>query len=350
MKIHSGKIALFSLILQFVIVVPSLADVIQMERQEVIQRSGLIFVGEVLKQDVHWNDKGNLIVTDYTIRVDEVLFGKHDQQTIVLTFAGGQLAKEGQSVSDVPKFLNGDRVLLMIEESPHPLLSPVTGMYQGKYTAVNMQGVDKPVAFDGRDVAVKNEDGEVVLFEDFVQMVKNEIPEAKSKPLPDRTVPPELQKSVLNDLPALQYDPLSSGTPADIYVPQATDEVPDVPQIGGLKKVFSGSQEMEVGTGGEGPLYWSYSHRAKNVPIVFNPWPDSFPAWALHHDQFAMSYWNNYADIYRVMAPTGNWAWGNDRYDMAGFPDNQTMIDQFGVGWGSSELSRYLVALGWDGF
>ncbi len=47
------------------------------------------------------------------------------------------------------------------------------------------------------------------------------------------------------------------------------------------------------------------------------------------------------------MEPTGSWAWENDRYDMAGFPDNQTMIDQFGAGWGATTLA--VCWLRWDG-
>jgi len=57
----------------------SQASVIKMDREEVIQRSNLIFVGKVLKKNSRWNDKHNLIVTDYVFEVSETLYGKTDK-------------------------------------------------------------------------------------------------------------------------------------------------------------------------------------------------------------------------------------------------------------------------------
>ncbi len=324
------------------------ADVVQMAREEVIQRSSLIITGQVLEKTARWNDKGNMIVTDYVVGIDEVLFGSHKGLTIKLTFAGGQLPEEGQSVSDVPSFEIGQVVLLMLETNAGPQFSPVTGMYQGKYTAVQMQGQSKMVAFDGLDRAVSDRNGEVVSFEDFTAMIKQEIPIAKSRPLPDRSVPKELLPFVIKDLPALNYVPNSTspGSSALPPLPRPTsDATPDLNGEELDKAPFKGKEDP-LGSGNQAPQEWSYSHRAKNVPVVFNPWPASFPESIRFYDQYAMSYWNNYANIFQVIAPTGSWAWNNNRYDMAGFPDNQTMINQFGAGWGSNTLA--ICWLRWD--
>ena len=326
----------------------SVADVVKMEREEVIQRSNLIITGQVLEKSPRWNDKGNMIVTDYVVGVDEVLLGKHSELTIKLTFAGGQLPEEGQSVSDVPSFQVGQVVLLMLETDKGPLFSPITGVYQGKFTAVQMQGQTEVIAFDGLDLAIKDSNGGVVTFEDFKKVVKQEIPIAKNKPLPDRSVPKELLPFVIQDLPILKYD-------SNSIAPQATglpplpnpkrDSPPELNEQELNKPAFKGDKDQS-GNGTEGPQEWSYAHRSKNVPVVFNPWPASFPELLRYHDQYAMSFWNRYANIYQVMAPTGNWAWQNNRYDMAGFPDNQTMIDQFGAPWQSNTLA--VCWLRWD--
>ena len=136
-----GKVLIFSAIVCFLFLAlgsTAQATVIQMDRQEVIQRSNVIFVGNVLEKNSRWNEQGNLIVTDYVFTVDDVLLGEIDSNQLTLTFAGGQLPEEGQSVSDVPEFKVGDLALLMLEESDHPLFSPVTGGYQGKFVARNM--------------------------------------------------------------------------------------------------------------------------------------------------------------------------------------------------------------------
>lgn len=332
-------------LIQLCIVIPGYAEVIPMQREEVIQRSKLIFVGAVLEKNAHWNDKGNLIVTDYVFRVDDVLFGNHADKTIELTLAGGQLPKEGQSVSDVPEFQVGEVVLVMVEDSATPLFSPVTGMYQGKFTAGEFPGAAKPIAFDGLNQPILTESGQPLGFDELVNLVRAEIPVAKSKPLPDRSPKPESQKFILQDLPAVPYDTSPAAKSPKVSAPESPDdslekspthEAPQYKSKGGEKSTSEKGDDQPLGLP---PLEWSYSHRAKNVPIVFNPWPDSFPEWVRYHDQYQMSYWNSYANIYQVMAPTGGWAWQNDRYDMCGFPDNATMIAQFGAGWGATTLA-----------
>ncbi len=348
-----NKLAWSLLLMQFCVVVPCLADVVPMQREEVIQRSGLIFVGAVLEKNARWNDKGNLIVTDYVFRVDDVLFGQHNDKTIKLTFAGGQLPEEGQSVSDVPEFQVGEVVLLMVEDSAIPLFSPVTGMYQGKFSALEVPDADKPVAIDGLNQPILSDAGQTLGFEELVNLVRAEIPVAKSKPLPDRSPKPESQKYILQDLPALPYDANSKAKSSKTSAPESANEVLEQrptheapqfkPKDGGESKSDEGGDQPL----GLPPTEWSYSHRAKNVPIVFNPWPASFPEWLRYHDQYQMSYWNGYGNIYQVMAPTGDWAWQNDRYDMCGFPDSATMLAQFGAGWGANELA--ICWLRWDG-
>jgi hypothetical protein len=56
-------------------------------------------------------------------------------------------------------------------------------------------------------------------------------------------------------------------------------------------------------------------------------------------DQQQMGKWNYYADVFRVLAtPTGSFGWGNNRFDMCGFPSSATMQSQFGAPWDSNTL------------
>jgi hypothetical protein len=178
-------------VVALVLLVPALAAhaaVIQIDRQEVIQRSKLIFVGSVQTKNARWNDKGNLIVTDYIFKVDDTLFGECGK-TVTFTFAGGQLADEGQAVSDVPEYKVGDVILLMIEDSETPIFSPVTGMYQGSFVAADSGAQYASIVLNGEGKPLRDKDGGLLVFGDFIEIVKNEIPKAKSNPLPDRSVP-----------------------------------------------------------------------------------------------------------------------------------------------------------------
>jgi hypothetical protein len=325
------------------------AAVVQMSNEEVIQRSKLIFVGSVIEKKARWNEKGNLIVTDYRFKVDQVLFGNKKEAEIVLTFAGGQLPEEGQAVSGVPEFLTGDNLLLMVEDPDTQLLSPVTGMHQGiipdDATATKWQSnaSTRHLSEFSRKKWKTRPGGGNRPFQEVVNEIKAQIPVAKGKPLPDRSVPAENQGAILRDLPSKQYETSasanqgseSSSPPASI--PGPSTETPPLPDA-----VIDAGGGPDTSGPGEGPEEWSYSHRAKNVPIVFNPLPNSY-----NHDQYMMSQWNDYCDIYRVIASTGTWSWGNGRYDIAGWVNNATMISQFGSGWGANTLA--VCWLRWDG-
>src|SRR6185436_17318471 len=85
------------------------------------------------------------------------------------------------------------------------------------------------------------------------------------------------------------------------------------------------------------PMY-SSSVRA-NLPIVVNNFPDSYAPWS-PEDEYQMSKWNYYAhDVFHVYTtPTGNYGWGNDRFDLAGWPSSTDLQNVYGAPWGSTTL------------
>ena len=338
-----GRTLLLALTLQLVFASLCCGEVIRMEREELIQRSDLIFVGEVTAKNCRRNALDTMIVTDYEFQIDEILFGEHAGNTITLTFAGGILGEEGQAVSGVPEFQLGEVVLFMKAASEVPLFSPLAGSWQGKYSAMKIAG--KTLAFEptcgccpisARGVPVLVND-DAVAFSDFVELVRQEIPVARSKPLPDRTVPAELQHLVLRDLPEVPYEIGDAiNYVAEAQIPEADLEILETPEPE-VRRNDDQEFENDQNLGG-GFAEGIYMNRASTVPIVFEAWPDSFPQWSRSHDQFAMSFWNRYADIFRVSESNG-WAWENGVYEMTGFPTSATMLAQFGQSWSAGTLA-----------
>lgn len=286
------------------------AEVIPMEREEIIQRSELIFVGKVIKKQFRWNEAGNLIVTDYTFQASDILFGQ-SSKTITLTFAGGKLAEQQHIVSDVPVFEVGDVALLMIEDSPHPLFSPITGVYQGKFLAKARDNLGDSLVLDSQSQILIDHNDTPISFKKFVEIVRSEIPAAKKKPLPDRSLTSPSNERLLKDLPSQVYvPPLISRPQANLLLPghQSSPVLTDLP----------------------------FDFLPLNLPIRFNPLPDNNPF--ASRDKAQMTLWNQYASIFEWMPSTGTWAWGNDQFDIAGFVNNQTMIKQFGEGWSNSAV------------
>ncbi|WP_069471233.1 hypothetical protein [Candidatus Marithrix sp. Canyon 246] len=132
------------------------------------------------------------------MKVDEVLFGKAKKE-LTLTFAGGFLPGEGgHRISEVPSFTVGEQVLLMLDSHDRPSFSPVTGMYQGSFSAKN---------WDTNTQNIRSNRNKPISFQNFINIIKQEIPNAKSKPLPDRSVPSNLRQFNRKDLPSKTYDP-----------------------------------------------------------------------------------------------------------------------------------------------
>jgi len=317
------------------------ADVVKMERIEVIQESELIFSGQILTKNCRWNELGNLIVTDYEVRVDQVFKGVQGGETILLTFAGGELDGETHQVSDVPSFEVDQLVVLMVESIDRPLFSPLTGVYQGKFYLGNVNGPGAPTVFDGSGHPIADSHGASMGWEQFEQMIWDEVAKARKLPPPDRSVPDYLLPFVLQDLPEIPYESSIAAGAQGIAEPLRQPDA-DSPLKFEKKRQFEGpgkDKESPEADGSDPGTMWSYARKAKTVPIVYNPWPNSFPEWCRFHDQYALSRWNVYCNIFQVMTATGNWAWENNRFDMCGFPTNQTMIDQFGAGWGANTLA-----------
>ena len=299
-------IFLASVLFAFVYLSTAQAAVIEMDREEVIQRSKLILVGTILDKNPRWNKKKNLIVTDYRLKVDEVLFGEANKQ-ITLTFAGGFLPGEGgHRVSGVPSFTVGEQVLLMLDSHDRPSFSPVTGMYQGSFSAKN---------FNSAEQRNRNKP---ISFQNFISIVKQEIPNAKSKPLPDRSVPSNLRQFNHKDLPSKIYDPspVSPSENNNVTIPRS-----------------------RTGSDGNGEISHNFIYESKQpAPIVFSPLPESFNF--APYDQYQMSYWNKYSKIFQIKENVDKkWGWRNGRNDIAGFMSSADMERIFGSPWGENNLA-----------
>src|ERR1041384_1005902 len=80
---------------------------------ELISKARLIFQGQVVDRRSEWETttQGRSIITRVTFRVAGVLKGRAGP-VVELTFLGGTIGETTLSVSDMPKFLVGDRDVL----------------------------------------------------------------------------------------------------------------------------------------------------------------------------------------------------------------------------------------------
>lgn len=265
-----------------------------------------IVIAEVQAAQSRWNVQGTLIVTDYTFRRVEILRGNFNE-IFVLTQGGGTVGEETHQLSDLPVLRSGARYLLVLNRDDNPVFSSV------RYGAAGALEIDVAAGRTRGGISVQE-------FRDA----------ARHTAVIDDDV---LRGRSTRSYPAAEYrrDEVVYAGPAQR--PLVQDAV--VPPLQGdagpaVAAGFAEALSLFV------PDY--VVQRAPAPFVTFNPLPLDW-VWS-PSDQNMMAEWNRYGDVFRVFTtPTGTWAWGNNRYDLAGFPSNADMQTQFGAPWGATTLA-----------
>ncbi len=287
---------------------PGQASQLAPESPDQLAAAPRIVVAEVVAAQSRWNAQGTLIVTDYTLRRVETLRGNFDER-FVLTQGGGTVGEETHQLSDLPVLRTGARYLLILNAQDNVVFSSV------RYGAAGAIEIDPSTAQlrGGGDLA------------DFRARVQNTavVDDAALRPAPRGvTYPASVYRRDEAPAAPAAYKPLDAAPAALPPAPLRSDGASI--QIEGLSEPLS-------------PFVPNYVvQRAPAPTILFNPLPLAW-VWS-PADQNMMAEWNRYGDIFRVSAPTGTWAWNNNRYDLAGFPSDADMIAQFGAPWGPTTL------------
>lgn len=268
-----------------------------------------IVVADLESARSRWNPQHTLIVTDYTFRRVDVLRGSFDA-LFVLTQGGGTVGAETHHLSDLPVLRTGMRYLLILNAGDNPVFS---SMRYGAAGALEIdRATDRIRGGERLDEFRERVRQTAVIDDDALR------PPAHGRQLPASVWRPEEQTAAT----------------APARLPAVAEPAPVPPDsdvnAGALQSGLAEPRSPFV------PHY--LVQRWPVPPITFNPLPLSW-TWS-PSDQHQMSHWNQYGDIFRVLqTPTGTWAWNNNRYDLAGFPDDATMQSQFGAPWGATTLA-----------
>jgi hypothetical protein len=277
------------------------AHVEGMSLREIAAASPHIVVATVEGIASRWNGPRTLILTDYTLRVDERLRGDAPDR-ITLTVPGGTLGKISDDTCISVHLEAGARYLLFLDSLDRPTLTPVVGGEQGMF---------------------REAPGTRSTFQDLVAAARSlaaRVPLAPRSPRPaDTTLPSKAWASGAPPVPAAGSRPPRAAPEAALPPPESeaseaveiTDAVPVPPRPAAGKF-----------------LYEELAPR----PVVVNPLTGSpFSPW----DQYEMAYWNRYSgDLFRVLDPPNpSWAYNNGVSDIVGFLDDAPMKRQFDYDW-----------------
>ena len=98
---------------------------------ELVERAGLVVVGQVLRVTSEWNAARTQIFSYVDLRVDQALKGALSQRTLRLRVLGGTVGDVGMFVPETPQFAPNEELVLFLERNPQTLF-PVVGLEQGK--------------------------------------------------------------------------------------------------------------------------------------------------------------------------------------------------------------------------
>ena len=118
---------------------------------QLISSADTIVYSEVIERNSRWERRGtrNVIITDVTLRVREVLKGRSDAVRTIQVI-GGTVGDVTQHVAGAPLFLVGDRDVLFLKDG-RSALSPVLGMFHGRFRVVEgHNGVGEYIANNAR--------------------------------------------------------------------------------------------------------------------------------------------------------------------------------------------------------
>lgn len=289
---------------------------------DLVAQSDFIAIADLVSAQARRNARGNLIVTDYRFRVSETLEGAAPGDEFVLTQGGGTLAGETHELSDAAKLDVGQRYLIFVRPGRGEVFSPFVGGAQGAYLLT-------------QTAATPLSDAHRVLDRDaLLREVRSLVSQRGAAP--PRV--PEAPAAVPGRYPAKAYLPVAL-TPPRAVAARAPElaSVAAGPTAPDDANTNAASTAPGTDSTGPGIDYW-YEHRV-SPPAVINGFPHDWTPW-YPEDEYQMSSWNQYGgEVFHVYTdPTGDWAWENDRFDLAGWPSNDDMISQFGEGWGATTL------------
>jgi hypothetical protein len=131
------KLSLVVALLLFMLLAAPLCRATTVQRlslEDLVKKAHSIVVGRVNGARTYWSSDGRLILTSYTIQVDESIKGQ-PSGAVEVTTIGGKIGDLELHVSGMPSFKNGESAVVFIEQSG--AYQTVVGLSQGKFTVSN---------------------------------------------------------------------------------------------------------------------------------------------------------------------------------------------------------------------
>ena len=137
---------------------------------DLVKKAHVIVHGRVRDARSHWSSNGRLILTTYTVDVEEAIKGRPGR-VVDVTTVGGRVGDVILNVAGMPSFQRGEDAVIFLENSAG--MSTVVGLSQGKFSVQNgeVSNITSGLTFpDGRSGAPLK-----MRLEDFKRQIENRL-------------------------------------------------------------------------------------------------------------------------------------------------------------------------------
>jgi hypothetical protein len=270
---------------------PAVAHMAPLTDLQLAAGSSDVVVGVVEAARTRWNDPHTLLVTDYTLRIEDRLRGDAPRQ-VTLTIPGGTLDGETHSTCLSTPLTAGARYLLFLQELDRPALVPITGGWQGAFREIAGPQGKRLAASGPGEIPLLLANGDAVEFSQLVRAARHLLARSEAGAEPTE---------------------MAAAPEAAVFLPASPQESP-------------ATSGFVVST-------------PPRAPLVFEPLPPDSPFHGVDRQQ--IDYWNLYVeDLFQIAGdPTPGWGFRNGASEIVGFPTDEEMRQQTGSGWSRGAFS-----------
>lgn len=118
----------------------SSTTLLQRELPEIARDAQTIAFGTVVGKESGWfigDGDEKLIYTTYTLRVEEIIKGNAQQESISFKVVGGTVGEVSLFVPSAPRYEPGERIIVLLGSDDQEWLSDVVGWTQGSFHVVD---------------------------------------------------------------------------------------------------------------------------------------------------------------------------------------------------------------------
>ena len=148
----SLPIALASIVALFSVSAQA-TTVLQVDVDYLLEHAELVFEGEVISHEAHWNDNKTAIYTLVTFRLQDVIKGEYNESELTLHFAGGTRDGIQTKVSAMVFPEVGEQGIYFVETLAVDQVNPLLGWGQGHLILeTDDQGVQRVLTEDQQTI------------------------------------------------------------------------------------------------------------------------------------------------------------------------------------------------------